>query len=111
MKDLDVKSMRSNFFPNSKTESSKSKMDRIKKNALERNTQTRQQEIHHKTKQDASVDIPDAVKDFSRIKKAVDQAPDIDKSEKVAQLKKQIAQGKYKFDYEALADKILASEF
>ncbi len=84
--------------------------NRIKNVDLKRTDDVRKSELE-KTKRDAKVAIPDAVKDFSRIKKAVDTAPEIDKSEKIAKLKEQIAQGNYNFDYEAIADKMLKTEF
>ena len=55
---------------------------------------------------DAKVDISDSVKNFSRIKKAVDLAPELDQSAKVDSLKKQIDNGTYAINYDALADKI-----
>ena len=63
------------------------------------------------TSSDARVSIPDGVKDFSRIKKAVNQSPEIDNSEKIAQLKAKIQAGNYEIDYDAVADKMLQSEF
>ena len=51
------------------------------------------------------------VKDFSRIKKAVDQAPAIDNSEKIARLKEQIGNGTYQMDYDAIAERMLNREF
>jgi negative regulator of flagellin synthesis FlgM len=59
----------------------------------------------------AKVEIPNAVKDYARIKKAVDMAPEVDNSEKIARLKEQIKAGSYNVNYEKLADKILESEF
>ena len=84
--------------------------NRIKSVDLKRTDDVRKTELE-KTKRDAKVAIPDAVKDFSRIKKAVDTAPEIDKSEKIAKLKAQIADGNYDFNYEAIADKMLKTEF
>ena len=85
--------------------------NRIKNNVeLKRTDDVRKAELE-KTKRDAKVAIPDAVKDFSKIKKAADTAPEIDKSEKIAKLKEQIAAGNYNFDYEAIADKMLKTEF
>jgi negative regulator of flagellin synthesis FlgM len=102
---------RSAFFPRSrgpKTESAKggSDVDSIKRNTAERAT-----EITDKTATDAKVSIPDGIKDFSRIKKAASSAPEVDNSEKIARLKAQIQAGSYEVDYDALADKILNSEF
>lgn len=84
--------------------------NRINQSALKRNDDDRKVELEG-TKRDAKVQIPDAVKDFSRIKKAVDAAPEIDKSDKIASLKAQIQKGEYKVDYDALAGKMLETEF
>ncbi|MBF0361833.1 MAG: flagellar biosynthesis anti-sigma factor FlgM [Oligoflexia bacterium] len=75
-----------------------------------RNSKKRQSEILEKTENDAKVDIPNKVKDFSRIKKAVDSAPEVDNREKVEGLKKQIASGQYKIDYDALTDKMMDAD-
>jgi len=101
---------RTPFFPQSK--SSQTEVQRSKAaQALKRNSYDRVQEIENKTSRDAKVTIPETIKDFSRIKKAVDQAPPIDNSEKIAMLKAKIQNGKYEPDYDALADKLLASEY
>lgn len=102
---------RSAFFPRSrdvKSESAKSggRIDGLQKNSMERAS-----ELTEKTSTDAKVNIPEGVKDFSRIKKAAMSAPEVDNSEKIARLKAQIAAGSYEVDYDALADKILTSEF
>lgn len=60
---------------------------------------------------DARVSIPDGVRDFSRIKKAANAAPEVDNSEKIARLKAQIQAGAYEVDYDGLADKMLQSEY
>ena len=57
------------------------------------------------------VSIPERVKDFARIKKAVYNVPDKDNTEKIAALKQKIREGSYKIDYEDLADRMLRSEF
>lgn len=99
---------RSPFFPNSKNaQPTKSKpAPELKRNSVERF-----QKIQDNTAKDAKVDIDNAVKDFSRIKKAVDAAPPIDNSAKIAQLKEQINAGTYKVDYDALAEKMLSQEY
>jgi negative regulator of flagellin synthesis FlgM len=102
---------RSAFFPknrSSQTESTKggTQVDDIKRNSPERTS-----EIVERTSSDAKVSIPDGVRDFSKIKKIANSAPEIDNSEKIARLRAQIEAGTYEIDYDALADKILASEF
>jgi len=98
------------FFPNSKNVTGK-KASKLDKTVLTRNDPARSKELSNIAQTDAKVTIPDSIKDFSRIKKAVDAAPPIDNSEKIARLKKEISSGTYKIDYDGLADKILESEF
>jgi len=102
---------RSSFFPNSKTTSNLGKSEALSKSYMKRNNATRANELGEMGRKDSKVDIPDAIKDFSRIKKAVDAAPEIDNSDKIAKLKNQIQAGTYSVDYDALADKILSQEF
>lgn len=104
-----IDTSRSGFFPHSKT--SAERASQANKAGLKRNDPYRAQEIKDTTKNDAKVDINDAVRDFSMIKKAVDAAPEIDNSDKIAMLKKQIQAGTYQVDYDALADKMLSAEF
>lgn len=84
--------------------------NRINQATLKRNDEDRKVELEG-TKRDAKVQIPDAVKDFSRIKKAVDAAPEVDNSDKISALKAQIQNGTYKVDYDAVAGKMLETEF
>ncbi len=101
---------RAPFFPNSK--SGNAEIQRAKKaRALQRNSYSRTQELDNMAKKDAKVSIPESIKDFSRIKKAVDLAPDIDNTDKIASLKARIQAGTYEPDYDAIADKILSNEF
>jgi negative regulator of flagellin synthesis FlgM len=97
------------FFPNSKT-SQRNPLSKTQRSALQRNTYDRVKELEN-TNRDAKVSIPETIKDFSRIKKAADTAPEMDNSAKIASLKQQIANGTYEIDYDALADKMLASEY
>lgn len=103
-------SNRAGFFPNSREVKNPTKKTELQRAALKRNGLERMQELEA-SKMDAKVNIPDAIRDFSRIKKAVDATPEPDNSDKIARLKHQINSGTYQVDYEALADKILASEF
>ena len=105
-----IESTRSKFFPGTKTNVNKGNQA-AKIKALQRNDATRSNELKDMASRDANVSIPEAIKDFSRIKKTVDMAPEIDNSEKIARLKDQIQKGTYQVNYEALADKILTEEF
>ncbi len=101
---------RAPFFPNSKTGQQEVEQLRRAK-VLKRNSYARAQELNDVTSRDAKVTIPDTIRDFSRIKKAVDAAPDVDNSAKIARLKAQIQAGSYEPDYDAIADKLLAREY
>ncbi|MCY4523769.1 MAG: flagellar biosynthesis anti-sigma factor FlgM [Halobacteriovoraceae bacterium] len=108
MKDINVPRPRSNFFLHSK----KAKAARAKqalKNEMVKNGKGVSLKNNPNVKTSAT--IPPAIKDFARIKKMVDNAPDLDNSAKIASLKQKMENGTYKVDYEALADKILQSEF
>jgi negative regulator of flagellin synthesis FlgM len=102
---------RSSFFPRSRDVKSESTKGGGKVDGVQRNSMERASEISERTSGDAKVNIPEGVKDFSRIKKAAMSAPETDNSEKIARLKAQIAAGTYELDYDALADKILTSEY
>jgi negative regulator of flagellin synthesis FlgM len=101
---------RSSFFPNSKSGQS-AKLNKSQKAAMQRNSYDKAKELNAKTSDHAKVAIPEAVKDFARIKRAVDTAPEIDNSAKMARLKSQIKNGTYNVDYDAVADKILQKEY
>jgi flagellar biosynthesis anti-sigma factor FlgM len=103
---------RSPFFPNSKD----GKVENAKKNLQtqmleQRNDNTKAKLLKKKTQDDAKVSISNPVKDFARIKKAVDNSPEIDNSQKIAALKNKINTGAYSFDYDAMADRILSEQF
>ncbi|MCF8057999.1 MAG: flagellar biosynthesis anti-sigma factor FlgM [Bacteriovoracaceae bacterium] len=102
---------RSSFFPKSKDTQPKVKSSALNPSYIQRNAPSRMKELESTTSGHAKVEIPAAVKDFARIKKAVDQAPPIDNSDKVARIKAQVQAGTYNVDYDALAEKILSSEF
>lgn len=105
MSKIDSTSSRSIFLPN-KRESGK-----VGSTGLTRNSDIRKEELETFSKNDSKVDIQDAVKDFSRIKKVADAVPAIDNTDKIARLKAQIAAGTYKVDAGELADKIMEQEF
>lgn len=75
------------------------------------NSPERASEIADRTAGDAKVNIPEGVREFSRIKKAANAAPDVDNSAKIADLKARIQAGSYEIDYDGLADKMLQSDF
>ena len=105
MSTIDSTSSRSIFLPNKK------ETGKVGNANLKRNSESRKNELEAFSRSDSKVDIPDAIKDFSRIKKVADAAPETDNSEKIARLKSQIQAGSYKVDYDGLADKILEQEF
>lgn len=109
MSTIDPNLKRSAFFPGQRTNSAKQSA-LVKSPYLKRNDESRAQELKKSVGQDVNVKIPQAVKDFSRIKKSVDLGPEVDNSKKIAELKAQIQSGKYKVDYEQLADKILQEQ-
>lgn len=107
MSAVDGTSSRSIFLPGKNTRET----GKTGPAGLKRNTETRKNELEAFSKSDSRVEIPEAIKDFSRIKKVADAAPDIDNTDKIARLKAQIEAGTYKVDEGALADKILEQEF
>lgn len=110
MSNIESTTSRASFFPNSK-DTAKTKRANAAQRMQSRNTPERMKELKDMTNTDARVKIDDAVRDYSRIKKVVDAAPEIDNTDKIARLKSEIQNGTYQVDYDALADKILMSEF
>jgi len=102
---------RSAFFPRGREIKPETTKEGGQVEGLEKNSLERANEITQKTSSDAKVSIPEGVKDFSKIKKVAMTAPEPDNSEKIARLKAQIQAGTYDIDYDALADKMLTSEF
>lgn len=103
---------KSGFFPNStNNKTSKAKANALRSKLLQRNNTGRAQELKSTTSNDARVNISDSIKDFARIKRSVDASAPIDNSKKIAALKASIQNGTYKVDYDALADKMLKTEF
>lgn len=112
MSKVDSSLGRSGFFPQSKTAAdAKIKAKSLQQGYLQRNAPSRMKELDNTSRGHAKVEIPHAVRDYAKIKKAVDKAPDIDNTDKIAKLKQQIQAGTYSVDYDQLADKILSSEF
>lgn len=103
-----IDTTRSGFFPNAKT--TKETNSKVADVVLRKNTPERANELKAFAKTDSKVDISDAIKDFSKIKRAVDAAPEIDNTDKIASLKSRIQAGTYNVDYDALADRILSEE-
>ncbi len=104
-----INNTRSSFFPSAKPEAKSTKAN--KNAAIQSNTYEKQKYLDSYTKRDAKVEIPEQIKDFAKIKRAVDMAPERDNSDKIAMLKKQIASGTYNPDYDKVADKLLGEEF
>lgn len=105
MSKIDSTSSRSIFLPN------KPNASKVNSTGLQRNTDIRKEELDVSARNDAKVDIADAIKDFSRIKKVADAARAIDNTDKIARLRAEIQAGTYQVDAGLLADKILEQEF
>jgi negative regulator of flagellin synthesis FlgM len=101
---------RTPFFVRSRSAQTEAAKNGNRVGGAERNSTERASELMDRTASDAKVNIPEGVKEFSRIKKAALNAPEQDNSEKIARLKAQIQAGTYEVDYDGLADKILSSE-
>ena len=76
-----------------------------------RNSEHKRKEIEQATENDVKLDISSMVKDFARIKSAVDRSPELDNSGKIAELREKINGGTYEVDHDALVEKIISSEF
>ncbi len=107
MSAIDNTTPRSIFLPNKSTKEA----NRSNGAQLRRNSEARKNELEAFSKSDSRVDIPEAIKDFARIKKVADAAPEIDNSDKIASLKAKINAGTYNVDAGAIADKMLEQEF
>lgn len=100
---------RTPFFP--RTASRGNDSITANKSIMRRNTYDRAQSLNDTTARDAKVTIPESIKDYSRIKRVVDASPEVDNTDKIARLRSQIQAGTYQPDYDAIADKMLTSEF
>ena len=107
MSTIDSSTARSMFLPGKSTD----KAGKAAPTQLKRNSEARKSELENFSGSDSKVEIPEAIRDFSRIKKVADAAPEIDNSAKIASLRSQIQAGTYKVDPDVLADKILEQEF
>lgn len=102
MSKIDNTNIRTPFFPGQTKSSSRLRS---------RNDASRKAELDQISKDHASVKINQKIKDFSRIKKVVDSAPEVDNTAKINALKKLIAAGKYQVNEGQIADKILENEY
>lgn len=96
------------------TEYNKKKLDNTKKVEVQKKLALRGLELkkaNKKVNKDVKLDISDAVKEFTKIKKAIADLPAVDNSKKVQDIKSKIANKEYKIDYDKLAEKILKNEF
>ena len=107
MSTIDSSTTRSLFLPGKSTKEA----GKAGGAQLKRNSESRKAELENFSGSDSKVDIPDAIRDFSRIKKVADAAPAIDNSAKIARLRSEIQAGTYKVDADAIAEKILEQEF
>ena len=64
-------------------------------------------EIDNISKNHTKVSINNKIKDFSRFKRVVDNAEDIDRTEYLMNLKSRIKNGEYNVDPEKLAEKMI----
>lgn len=111
MSKINNDSLKSPFFPN---KTSTDKINRSNKSTarfLERNDTDRKNELDNLSKNHTKVSVDSKVKDFSRIRKAVDSAEDLDRTELIESLKERIKNGDYHIDPEKIAEKMILGEF
>jgi len=98
---------RRSFFPNSKTarakETAKKQYERLAETQSEQNKPM-------SARVSSSVQIPEGLKDFSRIKELASHAPEMDNSAKIQMLQEQLNDGTYKINYDKLAEQLLLQE-
>lgn len=76
---------------------------------VKNNSKTSESTTANSTQSDskaAKVELSPRVQDIKRIKEIANKTPDVD-AEKVAKFKQMIAEGKYKIDAKAIADKMV----
>jgi len=105
-----INAARPSFFPKT-TESTLKPSKSGAPFALKRNEASRIDQLDKLTSKDAKVDIPEGIKDFSKIKSAVVQAQEPSRDDYLKSLKEKIQNGSYKVDYDAVAEKMLETEF
>jgi negative regulator of flagellin synthesis FlgM len=108
MSSIETSSRKTFFPPGKRNDLGNSNVANV--NPIKTNSLNRKNALDKLSKENVKVSISDSIKDFSFIKKAVDQAPEKNNSEKIARLKDQINRGVYKVDYDALANKIIEEE-
>lgn len=99
-------SSKSGFFPDKKVGGAKAKGP-----TLSRNNPLKKDELDKSSARDVKLDINDGIKEFSKIKKAVDASTPIDKADRIAELKESIKAGSYKIDPDKIADSMMANDF
>ena len=76
-----------------------------------RNNSERKAELDEISKNHTSVKINQKIKDFSRIKKIVDMAPELDRQDRINELRNQINNGTYQINEDKISEKILQNEY
>lgn len=108
MSKMNTDSLRSPFFPN---KSPIQNRNNVSSRKIERNDTDRKNEIDSMSKNHTKVSINNKIKDFSRFKKIVDNAEDIDRSDYLIDLKNKINAGEYQIDPEKIAEKMILNEY
>ena len=108
MSNMNTDSLRTPFFPNSTPSPKKAKINSRK---IERNDSARKNELDSISKNHTKVSINNKIRDFSRFKKVVDNAEEIDRSDYLMSLKNRINRGEYSVDPEKIAEKMILNEF
>jgi len=111
MSKINNDSLRSPFFPNKPSGGKINKSKRSAIKTLQRNDLERKNELDNLSRNHTKVSVDAKVKDFSRIKKAVDSAESVDRSDLIASLKNRIKNGEYNIDPEKIAEKMILGEF
>lgn len=78
---------------------------------LRHNSAAKRREIESSTKDHVKVDIESRVKDFARIKSAVDRVPETDHSDKIKSLKERILNRTYEINEGDIAEIMLKTEY